>query len=744
MKWKRDGNRSVSGSEPSSAFSRGLRQVTRLIGERDFENALERLSSALATAQTPDQKARILALVAKTQELLGRDLAASEQYAAAAQLGSRPDVEQDAWLEPALGEVRTLLKAQSLDDALSRSRAIERKAAERESRFNALASTTTSQLQQTGTVRIGARPTRLSVARTRLGVTFLTEGYADEASEVLTKAVAKAPSGASRARQILANIRAREGRFDLSERLARESLVLGKFQAKTIASWPILLRARFSQGKPALDEETFATLLTARRGSVCARAVLCVVAQLRGYRDARWQTIARDWLAKREHEDQVITFEIRKMLLAEHRRSPDKSSSVLALSRELIKDPLIAKREVVGVAKAFAESSLATEKTEKSLVALGRDIRKRHGDLVADSAIHAMSLGAMVAKRYDVARELLTRHVTRLDNTSEQWGKSVWALARMEGLLENHSREAALYLTITAQTAVPQRFRIQALLRWVRAAEKSGKQIAVADVRAQVLALVSSLTDYQILLDVARQLALAGRRFKDIQNVVADRGEQLAIDAFNVAATAPAAIVILNHLARRQFYDLSRSRALIRFWESLSDQKIAWLWSPAASYWEYISLVIRAYFNVGQDQRGEELANEILADSGTPEIGRVYASSHFGQCLVQRDRLPDAFALFDRLRSSNPSHRLAAAAHYWAALREYRAGRITPAIDAARFARKSLEPAPSLLTEWALDSRAGLLLLLLGVDKKLVDLSRYEPRFLNQQSQALERDARRL
>ena len=196
------------------------------------------------------------------------------------------------WIRPAMGEIRALLSAVRPEEALVCADEVWKRARQYHADLEAQMSTTNQELRKGGKIRVAKRPIRPSVILSGLGNAFLDEGYINSARDFYQQAVLTSPNGASRARQGLAQIALAEDRNSDAEQYARESIQMGKFQAKTVAAWPMSVGARFKQGKNPLDEELFTSLNLNRDGRVRARAVHAIVKALRAHGDERWQKIA--------------------------------------------------------------------------------------------------------------------------------------------------------------------------------------------------------------------------------------------------------------------------------------------------------------------------------------------------------------------------------------------------------------------------------------------------------------------
>ncbi len=77
------------------------------------------------------------------------------------------------------------------------------------------------------------------------------------------------------------------------------------------------------------------------------------------------------------------------------------------------------------------------------------------------------------------------------------------------------------------------------------------------------------------------------------------------------------------------------------------------------------------------ERRGAELesfARSWLDDPATPPEGRVQVGIPYGRHLLNSQRYPEAFALFDRLLAESPAHPLCVTAWYWKALVAHKKG----------------------------------------------------------------------
>jgi len=715
-----------------------LQEAIRLINDRKIEKSLALLERLSARAGTPAQKAKVATAVAKSQFALGRYEASIAQYDAAIRFAQEATYEQDHWLPATTGKIRALLKSQNQSEAVACARAAVAQAEARQRAFEEQLAMGVGQLRQAGAARVGARPLRINTVLTKLATTFWEDGYSDEAKAHLKQAISLTPNGASRARQFLATILLQEGKAPEAEQLARESLLMGRFQAKTVASWPVLIEARAKQEKPLLDPDVIAAFLNTGSGAVADRARLLIAEQLRKRGDEAWKSLASQTLNNVGTGDPIIRFESGKLLLSEARLKADHVEA-FRLANTLFADAQMSGLESIQVSKAIVEAGLMSGLLNGQIASIEASIAQRFGRMWANRAVHGMALAAMMTKSFDLARSLLLGLCGGLEVGARQWSKSKWALGRMERVLDNFDAAAGHYLDIADAVDVPARFRLQAFLIWLENAKLGTGEIDLASVKTKVQSLVDTIEKPDVLLDAARQLALAGAEFRDVCEAVAEQGEAKAIQAFTSAKESGRALVILNHLARRQFYDLQRVPQLIALWESLSDEKIGWLWSKDARFWEYVALVGAAYLQM-ESPRGEAFLREMLDEDTVPVSGRIHLIATLANWLAEERRWAEAWPLFNEACQANPGHRLTAHANYWLALRAFSAAQWPEAEIKAWAARKCLAPRPALHWEWVTDGKAALLLARIKGGRDRVDARFYKADFLDRLEGGLDRD----
>ncbi|WP_309396853.1 tetratricopeptide repeat protein [Cerasicoccus maritimus] len=738
-------SRGVS-SAPHGQVSRQLRRATHLLGQKKREEALQLLAEVAPSVKSDTERAKIANLVAKSQFELGRYEDAATRYAEAARLGAAESLDPQVYLAPALGRIRCQLKAQLLTEAMADAEALSTQVAEESAAYDQLLTKGAGKSGKMQSLTVPARPIRPAVALTRIGVTFLEEGYLGEGKAFLERVIAITPRGASRARQFLAHTLLLEGDHAGAEKLASESLDFGEFRAKTIPSWGTLIRSRKAQGKSLLDEDLYRKFRRSPvRGRAAARAELLIMVELRSHGDDAWLVLARRW-QESPGLDPIVRVEVLKMLLSEVKSgalvNDGLPAAALTLAKEIFAEPTLAASECVGLAKSLGEYGSSAGLSDVEIDAWLDRFATRYGIDYGIRAAHACALGMRKAQNYVGARRVFERLIRQADRSSEDWGKAVWALAKLESSDGNPAAAARLYFDYAVNGAFAGQLRLQAFLRWVRESEEADNPIDIAEARAQIQQLLSSIEDYRPLLDAGRQLALAGPRFADVLDEVADAAEVRSLAAFQDAKTTQEALVVLLAFARRNFYDFNRKRRLLEVHECFSEDKLNWLWSHDSRYWEYLSIIMVAYFRTAQNEKGEFMGMGVVEDATIPVVGRVYLGIPFSEWLLQRGRRSEAVSMMELVVEQSPGHRLSSRGHYRLALYAYNQGEQDKAAQMLLRARKCLLPRPTLHWEWEIDAKSGLMLRMLNPGDDHIDLSLYSEDFLQRQKSALDQDTR--
>jgi tetratricopeptide (TPR) repeat protein len=745
LREKKNGKRKTAGIQPSSPFSRSLRAAKELIQSGDQAAGLVALNQLAAQTRNPRRRAKILLIIGESESTLSRHSEASEAYAKAANL-ARQATDLDVLLVASIGQVRSLLHSLRTEEALTAANELLAELELAQQSLQQSLSLTPDQLAAQGPIALPARPPRPTVGLTKLAHAFLESGHTEHASIFLQKAIQLSPNGASRARQVLARIALASDEPALAERYAREALLMGRFQTKTTAAWPLYLDARARQNlTPILESDVLAAFRTHAKGRTAAASTASIIRSLRAHADPTWKTLAESAISNKRI-DPILRTEIEKILLADSKlfgSAPPRKTAALAL--RLYRSADCSAKELISHAKAYVIHSFLADETP-NVVQLTRIAALRFpSDPALVFAIrHTAALGAMMAVRHDFARNLLNSLITDAASKGnlEAWGKATWALARMEALLENHATAAFWYLDLAASPQTPPRFRIQAMLSGLRHLGKSDDfSTNIGELSTNIRSILNSTDDFRILLDAARQLVLAGSNFTLLKNEAADRGTILADKAITTA-TPREQLSHIEYLARKLYWDLGRSRSLLDRWDLLNEKQKADYHATGASTWyEYLSLVFRSLIEAGRTADATALVSSILDHNTATPGGYVILGSTYAQHLIQIGDKAKAFEYFIWIAKEVPTHRSAAAAHYWLALRFFKSRDEVKAIESARAVIRCFAGSPSLLEEWQIEAKAICLIARHDVAAAVeIGGTRYKASFFDQANSLLRTD----
>lgn len=715
--------------ESGDPFSTELRRITNLINRRRYEEALSALNE-LAREHTadPSRQSQIASLAADSQFALARYSESVILYGRA--LDFLADEKRiGVWIRPALGEVRSLLKAIETDQAYQRALQIWERAADSHGKFEEELETTADQLEEEGPLHIGPRPVRPSVVLTRLGNLFIEEGYMDTARYFYQQAVLISPRGATRARQGMATVCMAATEDADAEKYAREAIQMGKFQAKTICCWETLITARAKQGKNVLDPELFTSLQINQSGPVLARAILAIVKALRGYGDLRWKQIAEEWITRPEVVDEIIEVEMAKILLSEEKLIGHDPRLIALSAHRIFRSDQVSPKEMVATAKDVTHM-LLLESDEPNVRGLAEKSRRRFGDSLKGEVLHAIALGAMMARRHDIAREILHEQLALLPRGSKQWAMDLSALARMEVVLENHEVAASHFLDFADTAEIQTDFRVQALLKWLEHAKQAGGEIDTEAASEKLGRIVSGDLDLVVLLNIGRHLStVAG--FEFLRDEVIAAAEAKAYRTFEEATTPEEAVGVLIRLTRKQYSDFKSYEAVTAFWENLSSAKREWLWSEKSDYWEYYALVFEAYLAQDRTDNALHVATGILNSTNSPPNGLVWLGTAYANWQMRLGKHTEAFLHFDWLAKELPTHPNSAWAHYWQATKAACRGDTSASKSGAAAVRRCFAGRPDFSWQWKLDARAALIQADLNVSDVLNVTQIYTADYLN-------------
>jgi tetratricopeptide (TPR) repeat protein len=712
---RRQTKRQVARSEPHGQFSRSLRSAIQLIHTGKHAAGLTALNTLASSTRNPRRRAKILLLIGESETTLSRHHEAAAAYTAAANL-ARHAADLDLLLTASTGQVRSLLRSLRTEDAITAASQLFTELEIAQQTLNETLALTPEKLAAQGPVEIPARPPRPTVGLTKLAHAFLETGHTDHARAFLQKAIELSPNGASRARQALATLALASDDPALAERYAREALLMGRFQAKTTAAWPLYLNARARQNlSPILEPDVLAAYRTHARGRTAAASLYQIIGTLRAHADPTWKILAEAAIGN-NRLDPILQTEIEKIILADSKlfaTATPRPTAARAL--RLYRAADCSAKELVSHAKTYVRHSLLADEAP-NLTQIVRIVTRRFPQ---DSALHfairhTACLAAMMAVKHDTARGWLHQLITDTAAAGDldAWGKATWAMARMEALLEKHSEAAYWYLDLAANRQTPPRFRIQAMLRGLRHLGRSGDNSTdIGQLTENIRSILNSTDDFRILLDAARQLALAGPNFTLLKNEAADRGTDLADQAIAAAATPQERLTHLEYLARKLYWDLGRTRQLLQRWENLTErQKTDYHATGGSTWYEYLSLVFLSLTETDRTAEATALASSVLDhDTATPE-GYVILGSTYAEHLIHNGQKEQAFDYFGWIAKELPTHRRAAVAHYWMALLNIKSRNLIAALASAHAVRLCLGGAPALLEEWRMDVMASYLI----------------------------------
>jgi tetratricopeptide (TPR) repeat protein len=716
--------RQIRDAVQSDASPKGLQQANKIIQEN--------VDSSV--------RLRALSLVGDHEIQKGRFQKAAEIFSSVSrQMAS----DSELWFRPKLGEITALLRAGDRDGAVRAARTCLVECQKRQKAFNDFILSAEEVIRTQGSIRVPRRPLRISVIANQLGRLFLAEGEIATAKGLFEKALEENPNGAARARQGLAEIALRENRPEDALRLASESLLVGKFQAKTLMAWPLLVRAKRHLGTLDLGPELLAGL-TQAKPSVRARALLVIAKELRASDSSQWMKLSEEWLSREATAFPAVAAELRKLLLR-HEKSeaqpvPEKQ---LDRAQRLMETPNLSPSEWLSAAKEVVRVSLILGR-KPEIAQLVNQGSKRWGESFAFQLRHSLALSAMMAKRHDLARGMLESNIRERRISPEIQAKSLWALARMEAFLKNHDQAAILFDRFANLPDIPLALTLKARIEWANALVQTGNTKKIIAARGQLEAVLRSVDDPDILMNFARQLLFAPAALKSLSDGFFLRGQELARRQIAQTENPSVARKVLFHLARRQVLDFRAYGETMADWHTLSPEKRTWLWSEENNFWEYLSLVFLAYERGGLFEEASQFAETFLEDAATPPIG----VAHLGVCLgtfhIRRGNSADGLRILRKVVTDSPQLTVSAEAHYWLALSARKKGLSEEATHHARFIRQCLGTVSGMAQYWELDAKALLLLSNLQIDDVHSHAVNYSPEKLQLWLKHITRDLERL
>ena len=723
-----------------SPWAAALREIGLHIQRREFDQALEK-SNRLLTQPNRSiyQKGRVLALVADCEFKRGRFAEAAEIQLQAA---SRSLGHATLWLRPQVGHVRALLKVPDVQQAAMMARHAIAVAETKMADFNEQVRSARQALTENSVAPVPPVPPRVSVVATRMGYQFLREGEPELAEEMFGRAIQAAKGGANRARQGLAAIALARGDFSGAERISSDAIRKGKFRAKTLPAWSCLIAARRQRGCWRINERLIAGLDSAPAG-LRARTINSIVTELRKNDMRQWRQVADEWLEKEGQTFPQYAKNLFKLILAEAQSKPENAAECRQAARQLLDMPDLGPRDWLMAAKAYAKAEMA-DGISVDLDRLIGDATVRYGEEYGALAAHGLALSCISSGRHDLARSLLQEIIRNCRPGRPQWCKSAWALARMEQKLDRPAEAAQAYRLFFEAPGVPDRFRLQAQLKWAQQLILSGDANAFWDAHDLMLRTLSHVQDPETLMNFARQLQFGPSELRSWGQEIYLQGETLALEQFNEATHPAEAINILHKLTRRQVLDFGRGAAAVELWEGLSARKTDWLWSESAIFWEYLGYLFAAYLQVNDPAGAEAFAADILEDPATPLSGLPHVAIPYARHLIDAGRADEGLVVCEQMANAAPLNPLCAWAWYWLALKAWREAEPDRAKAHARNIRAAQGLQPGILNGLRLDARA--LLILADLDPDQVDLAAtsHTRAFLDEQNAVISADLQKV
>lgn len=724
-------HRSPRGKTPLSA---SLREIGEQIQKKDFAAGLSKANQTLtAPGMTEYARSRVLALVADSEFKRGRFTEAAQIQLQAA---TKSVDHATLWLRPHIGLVRALLKAPQVDQAVVMARQAVALAEAKRADFEQQVSAANFKVKNRIKVFVPDLAPRVSVVATRMGYLFLQEGEPEAAEEFFQKAIESTKGGANRARQGLAQIALAKGEFGNAIEIATDAIRRGDYQAKTLPAWKTLIAARRQLGGWRISDRLIENLDTAPAG-LRSRTILSIVRELRKSDMRQWREVAERWSSQEGAQFPIIETEIRKMILSSAKAEPGNATDKREKAEQLLQMPGLSAKEWLTGAKELVRASL-WEGLSVDINQLVATAEVAYGQDFVPRLRHSLALSCMMAKRHDLARPLLQANI-QLASDNPQWGKSVWALARMESLFDQ-AESARLYRLFFEEDSIPVRFRLQAQLLWCQALIAAGEPGPLLEARSLMETTLGNIQDPDVLMNFARHLLTAPEELRRWGRQLFEQGKTIALRQYNDASSPSVAISILFKLTRRQVIDFNRNDEVIALWEGLSPDKRDWLWSQKRDFWEYLSLVFTAYVRGGNMTEAEAFAKEFLEDPASPPEQLPLLGVPLARRFRLTGRFDEGIDLYARMAHLVPTHASCAEAWYWMALVAYKQSDGRKVNEYATNIRLAQGVQVGMMEQWNFDSRALLLLENLNIASIDTQAVNYTGDFLNMQHRIIVRD----
>jgi tetratricopeptide (TPR) repeat protein len=631
-----------------------LRIVGQDIEHGRIASGLESLNRLAGKNLDPARKTQVLAAIGDAQLQRLDYHAAGLAYAKAERAaGNHPR----AWLRPAIGQVITALKNLQTEAAWNKAQQILDTAINAEQGLATAIDQAEQQLASGKPASFDGLPHRHSYVGSRLGNLFLQEGYAEMAAALFRKTLEYNPNGATRCRIGLAEIDIQHKDWVSAHDWAISALQIGKFRAKTLSAIALYLKATVAIGASTDLTPVLDGFLQSPRG-VRDRAYYEIVLGLRNHRVPAWTRVAKEWLAMPGRKDSIIETEILKVLLADAKLTP---TDALMLSQR-------AKAVLHCENLQFSEWSFAARERLKvepqAALELIADGIQRYGHERRHAIVHRLARAAFQSGNESLARQLLTQGLSDAPKDRPGWGRMASLLAKIEESAGNFSAAAAAYWAIYAQGSCPERIRLITLLSWARNAMRGGQTAEILQRRKDFEKAISQITDYALLLDMARHAGNTSLEFQEIALTTLAKGTQLAHRLINVQSP-PAAARQAWFVLTRRLIDFGRNSEITDLWEGISEELRDRIWSSDDNFWSGLEFVVRAYGAQGRFDEAITLAEDYIDHSAAPPHGIARLATHIAFLALTRGDFASVWSRFDQAIKAAPTHPITAHAYYW-------------------------------------------------------------------------------
>jgi len=249
--------------------------------------------------------------------------------------------------------------------------------------------------------------------------------------------------------------------------------------------------------------------------------------------------------------------------------------------------------------------------------------------------------------------------------------------------------------------------------------------------------LLQGISDFETLLDFARQLSTSADELRPLAVDIFTQGQTLAQRAFASATHPSVALDIIFKLTCRQVYDFGRSPEATAFWESLSEQKKLWLWNNDNRWWGYVAFVLLAYVRTGRFSQATQIAKDTLNDPATPREALPTILIPYYEELILRRSSAESLEAFRWIVTENPTKVGCATAYYWLALDAYRRKETASTRTLCEALLASNPHTEVTYDQWMLESKARLLLADLNPSAIPAQESRFDPAWMEKAARQL-------